>query len=51
MLLPSWIKFKEPQKVSEASLRAIRRSEQDRKLTEEADKRKFEAESNLIIQP
>ena len=53
MLLPSWTKFKEPQKVSEASLRAIRRAEQDRLLAEEADKRnaRRKARMDLIIKP
>jgi len=53
VLIPSWTKFKEPQKVSEASLRAIRSAEQDRRLTEEADKRhaKKKARMDLIIKP
>ena len=40
MLIPSWAKFKEPQKVSEASLRAIRIAEREKLLAEEADKRR-----------
>jgi hypothetical protein len=49
VLIPSWAKFKEPQKVSEASLRAIRRAEQDRLLTEEAEKQHAKADLDLII--
>jgi len=53
VLIPSWDRFKEPQKVSEASLRAIRRAEQDRLLAEEADKRhaRRKAQMDLIIKP
>lgn len=53
VLIPSWDRFKEPQKVSEASLRAIRRAEQDRLLAEEADKRhaRKKARMDLIIKP
>jgi hypothetical protein len=53
MLIPSWAKFKEPQKVSEASLRRIRASERERLLSEEADKRhaRRKARIDLIIKP
>lgn len=53
MLIPSWDRFKEPQKVSEASLRLIRASERERILTEEADKRhaRRKAGLDLIIKP
>ena len=53
MLIPSWAKFKEPLKVSEASLRAIRARERERLLAEEADKRhaRRKARMNLIIKP
>ena len=39
MLIPSWGKFKEPEKVSEASLRRIRREEQEKALQRLADER------------
>jgi len=53
MLIPSWAKFKKPQKVSEASLRRIRASERERLLSEEADKRhaRVAARLDLIIKP
>ncbi len=49
MKLPSWVKFKQPQTVSEASLRAARILERERNLQEEADKR--HAKQDLIIKP
>jgi len=53
MLIPSWSKFKEPQKVSEASLARIRARERERLLSEEADKRhaRRKARLDLIIKP
>ncbi len=53
MLIPSWAKFKEPQKVSEASLARIRARERERILSEEADKRhaRRKARLDLIIKP
>jgi hypothetical protein len=53
MLIPSWSKFKEPQKVSEASLARIRARERERLLAEEADKRhaRRKARIDLIIKP
>jgi len=53
MLIPSWSKFKEPQKVSEASLARIRARERERILSEEADKRhaRRKARLDLIIKP
>jgi len=53
VLIPSWDRFKQPQKVSEASLRAILRAEQERLLSEEADKRhaRRKAQMDLIIKP
>ena len=53
MLLPSWRKFKESGKVSEASLRAIRTAEREKLLAEEADKRhaRRKARMDLIIKP
>ena len=49
VLIPSWAKFKQPQKVSEASLARIRARERERLLSEEADKRR--AQQGLIIKP
>jgi hypothetical protein len=40
VLLPSWSKFKEPLRVSEASLRDIRKDERERALQEESDTQK-----------
>jgi hypothetical protein len=53
VLIPSWTKFKEPLKVSEASLARIRRLERERLLSEEADKRhaRRKARIGLIIKP
>jgi len=53
VLIPSWTKFKEPLKVSEASLRAIRIAEREKLLAEEADKRhaRRKARIDLIIKP
>jgi len=53
MLIPSWSKFKEPEKVSEASLARIRARERERILSEEADKRhaRRKARLDLIIKP
>jgi hypothetical protein len=53
VLLPSWAKFKEPLRVSEASLRAIRIAEREKLLAEEADKRhaRRKARMDLIIKP
>ncbi len=53
MILPAWTKFKEPLKVSEASLRAIRNAEREKLLAEESDKRhaRRKARVNLIIKP
>jgi hypothetical protein len=53
MLIPSWAKFKEPLRVSEASLRLIRARERERLLSEEADKRhaRVAARLDLIIKP
>lgn len=53
MLIPSWAKFKQPQKVSEASLARIRARERERLLSEEADKRhaRSKARMDLIIKP
>jgi hypothetical protein len=39
MLIASWAKFKEPLRVSEASLRRIRREEQEKALQRLADER------------
>ena len=39
MLIASWAKFKEPLRVSEASLRRIRREEQEKALQQLADER------------
>lgn len=39
MLIPSWTKFKEPLRVSEASLRRIRREENEKALQRLADER------------
>jgi len=39
MLIPSWAKFKEPLRVSEASLRRIRREEAEKALQRLADER------------
>jgi hypothetical protein len=39
MLIASWTKFKEPLRVSEASLRRIRREEQEKALQRLADER------------
>lgn len=39
MLIPSWAKFKEPLRVSEASLRRIQRQEQEKALQRLADER------------
>jgi hypothetical protein len=52
ILLP-WMKRKKPLRVSEASLRAIRRAEQQRLLAEESDKRhaRRKARFNLITKP
>lgn len=53
VLIPSWTKFKEPLKVSEASLARIRRLEREKLLAEEADKRhaRRKARLSLIIKP
>ena len=53
MLIPSWAKFKEPLRVSEASLARIRARERERLLSEEADKRhaRRKARLDLIIKP
>jgi len=53
MLIPSWAKFKKPQRVSEASLARIRARERERILSEEADKRhaRRKARLDLIIKP
>lgn len=53
VLIPSWAKFKEPLKVSEASLRAIRAREREKVLAEEADKRhaRRKARISLITKP
>jgi hypothetical protein len=53
MLIPSWSKFKEPLRVSEASLARIRARERERILSEEADKRhaRRKARLDLIIKP
>jgi len=53
MLIPSWAKFKEPLRVSEASLARIRARERERILSEEADKRhaRRKARIDLIIKP
>jgi hypothetical protein len=40
VLIPSWAKFKQPLKVSEASLARIREREREKALMEEADKRR-----------
>jgi hypothetical protein len=48
MLIPSWTKFKEPLRVSEASLRRIRREEQEKALQRLADERNAQ---NLHNQP
>jgi hypothetical protein len=39
MLIPSWAKFKEPLRVSEASLRRIQREENEKALQRLADER------------
>ena len=39
MLIPSWAKFKEPLRVSEASLRRVRREEAEKALQRLADER------------
>jgi len=39
MLIPSWAKFREPLRVSEASLRRIRREEAEKALQQLADER------------
>ena len=53
VLLPSWSKFKQPLRVSEASLRAIRIAEREKLLAEEADKRhaRRKARLDLIYKP
>jgi hypothetical protein len=53
MLIPSWAKFKEPLRVSEASLARIRARERERLLSEESDKRhaRRKARLGLIIKP
>jgi hypothetical protein len=45
-MLPSWTKFKEPQKVSEASLRRIQREESEKALQRLADERKAQGLNN-----
>jgi hypothetical protein len=53
VLIPSWAKFKEPLRVSEASLARIRRLEREKLLAEESDKRhaRRKARIDLIIKP
>jgi hypothetical protein len=53
VILPSWFKFKEPEKVSQACLARIRRLERERFLAEESDKRhaRRKARMELIIKP
>ena len=53
MILPSWLRVKKPLRVSEGSLKAIRRAQLEKTLTEEADKRRArkEARFNLIYKP
>jgi hypothetical protein len=48
MLIPSWAKFKEPLRVSEASLRRIQREENEKALQRLADERNAQ---NLHIKP
>jgi hypothetical protein len=45
-MLPSWTKFKEPQKVSEGSLRRIQREEAEKALQRLADERKAQGLNN-----
>ena len=40
MIVPSWLRRNKPLRVSEGSLRAIRRAQLDKTLSEEADKRR-----------
>ena len=53
MLIPSWAKFKEPLRVSEASLRRIKREEAEKALQSLADERHARGQSlsDLIIKP
>jgi len=40
VILPSWLRRNKPLRVSEGSLRAIRRAQLDKVLSEEVDKRR-----------
>ena len=46
MLIPSWAKFKEPLRVSEASLRRIQREENEKALQRLADERNAQKLNN-----
>lgn len=46
MLIPSWAKFKQPLRVSEASLRRIQRQEQEKALQRLADERNAQKLNN-----
>jgi hypothetical protein len=53
MILLSWLRGNKPLRVSEGSLRAIRRAEQERFQREESDKRhaRRKARMDLFIKP
>jgi hypothetical protein len=53
MIVPSWLRLNKPIRVSEGSLRAIRRAQLEKTLSEEADKRRARkmARFNLISKP
>jgi hypothetical protein len=46
VLIPSWARFKEPEKVSEGSLRRIQREEAEKALQRLADERKAQGLNN-----
>jgi hypothetical protein len=49
MILLSWMKDKPPLRVSEGSLRAIRRAQLEKTLSEEADKRRAQKKFKPLI--
>jgi len=53
MILLSWLRGNKPLRVSEGSLRAIRRAQLDKTLAEEADKQRAQkmARFSLISKP